>query len=101
MSDIDRQRVASYLFRDGDWVAGPLARSPMAEADRLYALLIFRADQLADCTEGSAEADQLRAIAEGLEAYEGKRWPDGVEGGRRAGSASVTRLKLAESYVAE
>jgi hypothetical protein len=89
MSDIDRQRVTAvrtlqmmgYLFRDGDWVA-PAANGNTSEADRLHALLVMRADQLAGCTEGSREADELGAIAEALEAYEAIRWPDGkVPGG--------------------
>jgi hypothetical protein len=92
MSEIDRQRVTAvrtlqelgYLFRNGGWVPPTTVGASTAEADRMHALLILRTDQLAGCAPGSPEAADLAVIAEALEAYEAKRWPDGVErGGRR------------------
>jgi hypothetical protein len=72
-----------YLFRDDDWIAGPVASPSTAAADRLHALLVMRADQLDGHTDGLREADELGAIAEALEAYEAIRWPDGkVPGGK-------------------
>lgn len=47
------------------------------------ALLIKRADELADCIEGSPEGAEPVAIADALERHEVKRWPLGkVEGGK-------------------
>ena len=41
-------------------------------------LLVLRADQLEGCTEKfPEEARELAMIAEALEAYENRRWPDG------------------------
>lgn len=49
-----------------------------------------RADALVGCTEASSE--ELRALADVLDAYEAKRWPSGkVAGGKdRTGAAHVT-----------
>jgi hypothetical protein len=47
------------------------------EADALHPLLMRRADDLADSSEGSAEAAELAAIVDAIEAYAGKRWPLG------------------------
>ncbi len=44
----------------------------------MHALLVLRADKLADCVEGSDEEAELKMIAETVQAYEAKRWPDGV-----------------------
>ena len=88
MSEIDRQRIAAvsvlealgYEFRSGRWYS-PLdaagGTGPWPEADQLHAILIARADALIGCPDGSAAQDELVAIGEALEAYEGRRWPQG------------------------
>jgi hypothetical protein len=51
--------------------------------DALHSLLVLRADRLEGCTKGSDEATEFRLIADTVEAYEAKRWPDGkVPGGK-------------------
>ena len=90
MNEIDRQRIAAvstlealgYEFRSGRWNP-PLeaAGGSRPEADQLHALLIARADALIGCPDSSAEQDELVAIGEALEAYEGRRWPQGRAGG--------------------
>ena len=92
MSEIDRQRIAAvsalealgYEFRRGKWDppmhAGEGAGS-WPEADQMHALLIARADALIGCTDGSVDQDELEAIGEALEAYEGRRWPQGMADG--------------------
>jgi hypothetical protein len=74
----------AYVFRDGEWIAPARPTSPVtAEADAMDVLLVLRADQLEGCPENSEEARELAMIAEALEAYECKRWPDGkVRGGK-------------------
>ena len=53
------------------------------EADAMHTLLIKRADELMGCTEGSPEEEELRALADVIDAYEAKRWPSGkVAGGK-------------------
>ncbi len=53
------------------------------EADAMHALLVKRSDALVGCTEGSSEEEELRALADVLDAYEAKRWPSGkVAGGK-------------------
>ena len=90
MSNIDRQRIAAvkaleqmgYEYRDDKWLIGD-AIGGSQEADALHGLLIKRADQLQGCSEGSAQAQELAAIANAADAYEQKRWPDGkVAGGK-------------------
>jgi hypothetical protein len=53
------------------------------EADAMHALLVLRADALMGCTEGSPEEEELSTITDAIEAYEGKRWPEGkIPGGK-------------------
>ena len=92
MSIIDQQRITAvstlealgYTFVPNGWLA-PADRvvSMVREADQMHALLIQRADQLDGCTENSPEEREVKAIADAIEAYERKRWPDGkVPGGK-------------------
>jgi hypothetical protein len=84
MSEIDRKRIAAvwvleargYRFEAGEWRPGD--EQPFwPEADRLHALLMNRAEVLSGCIEDSPEEDELRTIADALEAYEARRWPAG------------------------
>ena len=47
----------------------------------MHAALVRHADALAGCLEGSEEEAELKAIADVLDAYEAKRWPEGKEPG--------------------
>ena len=85
MSTIDKQRIAAvrtlvdmgYVFLD-EWIAPMGQTTPTtAEADAMHALLVQRADQLDGCTKGSPEEAELMAIADAIEAYERRRWPEG------------------------
>jgi len=51
------------------------------EADAMHAVLTKRADELVGCTEGSPEEEELRTLADVIEAYEAKRWPNGRAAG--------------------
>ena len=51
------------------------------EADAMHGLLVLRADKLEGCTEGSSEETELKMIADTVQAYEAKRWPDGIASG--------------------
>ena len=91
MSNIDKQRIAAvrtleakgYVFRD-EWIAPVGMTTPAtAEADTMHVLLVLRADQIEDFTEGSPEEAEFKAIADVLEAYEARRWPDGKVPGRK------------------
>jgi hypothetical protein len=76
-----RREALGYTFSLADgWTPpsnsdGGAALPWTAEADAIHALLRC-ADALDGCTEGSPEEAELKAIAEALEAYEAKRWPD-------------------------
>ena len=52
---------------------------PWDEADRMFALLIKRAAELADRqpTPGTPEEEEFDRLVSAIEAYETKRWPDG------------------------
>jgi hypothetical protein len=91
--DIDRQRIAAvralkalgFSYQNGTWLP-PVPTSAqllplIPEVDAMHGALMRRADALAGCTEGSDQAAELEAIADVLEAYEAKRWPDGKEPG--------------------
>jgi hypothetical protein len=69
-----------YQFRNGAWIAPsePLA-DLSREADRLHALLVERAGEIGGCPDESLEDTEFKAIANALEAYEAKRWPEGRE----------------------
>ena len=85
MSNIDKQRISAvrtledmgYVFLD-EWIAPTGLTTPMtAEADAMHVLLVLRADAIEGFTEGSPEEAEFAKIAEAIEAYEAKRWPDG------------------------
>jgi hypothetical protein len=89
MSMIDKQRIAAvrmmeelgYAFDGVSWNPPSISCVPapsIDEADRMHALLVLRADKLAGCVEGSEEEAELKIIGETVDAYETKRWPDGV-----------------------
>jgi hypothetical protein len=49
----------------------------------MHTLLVKRADAVMGCTEGSSEEEELRALADVVDAFEAKRWPSGkVAGGK-------------------
>ena len=86
MSEIDRQRIEGvrtlqglgFVFREGRWVGhAPAGSSLTKEADAMHALLVARADLVEGCQEGSPEEAEFAALAEAIEAYELKRWPEG------------------------
>lgn len=90
MSEIDRKRITAvelleaqgYTFDGSKW-RPPVEQPFWPEADRLHALLMDRAEVLSGCIEDSPEEDELRAIADALEAYEFRRWPGGkIAGGK-------------------
>lgn len=93
--NIDRQRrtavaameAMGFIFDGVTWNAPTAAAAArpdlIAEADALHSLLILRADKLAGYTEGSEEETELHLIADTVDAYEAKRWPDGkIPGGK-------------------
>ena len=91
MSTIDKQRISAvrtlegmgYVFRD-EWIAPAGVTAPVTdEADAMHVLLVLRADAIEGFTEGSEEEREFAMIAEVLEAYEARRWPDGkIPGGK-------------------
>ena len=83
MSTIDRQRISAvrlleslgYSFSGSDW--RPPGNGRFApEADELHAQLVERAVILSGGGKEIPETDELCTIADALEAYEAKRWPD-------------------------
>jgi hypothetical protein len=91
--DIDRQRIAAvralealgFNYQNGTWMpaVSTLPPAPMlsAEADAMHAMLVRRADALSGFLESAREDAELKAIADVVEAYETKRWPEGKERG--------------------
>jgi hypothetical protein len=52
-------------------------------ADAMHALLVKRADQLANSIDGSADVTEYLTIVAAIMGYQAKRWPSGkVEGGK-------------------
>jgi hypothetical protein len=52
-------------------------------ADAMHALLVKRADQLANSIDGSADVTEYLTIVAAIMAYQGRRWPSGkVAGGK-------------------
>jgi hypothetical protein len=85
---IDKQRIAAvrtleelgYTFTLAEgWAPATDVISCTAEADRLHALLVERADEIGGCVDGSSEDTELKSITDALQAYEAKRWPTGRE----------------------
>ena len=83
VSIFDKQRITSVRALEALGYSFPPipadapAVSLVREADQMHALLVQRADQLDGCTENSPEEREVKAIADALEAYERKRWPEG------------------------
>ena len=64
-----------YSFFGSEWRQPSTGDANLApEADELHALLVAILDGGGEVTLGE---DELRMIADALEAYELKRWPDG------------------------
>ena len=88
MSTIDKQRIAAvrameamgHTFNGIEWTAptGGTAFAAGAESDAMHSLLVLRADKIGYANEGSDEELELKLIADAVDAYEAKRWPDGV-----------------------
>jgi len=91
MGMIDKERIAAvatlkalgYAFAPATGWSLPDGQriGCMRESDAMHAVLMRRADALQGCTDGSAEESELKAIADVLEAYEARRWPEGKEPG--------------------
>jgi hypothetical protein len=92
--DIDKQRIAAVRTLEAlgygysGRAVGATGRGAVAVAvtddcrgRRPAGTLMRRADALTGCTEGAAEAAELKTIVDVLEAYEAKRWPDSKEPG--------------------
>jgi hypothetical protein len=86
MSNVDKQRISAvqvlqglgYTFAGGEWKAPAGTATPLVpEADAMHGRLVQRADDLAGCTEGSDDEQELESIVNAIEAYEAKRWPEG------------------------
>ena len=75
-------RALGYSYRNDEWqppAAATTPQSSLAEADAMHGALMWRAEALAGCTEGSDEEAELEAIIDLIEAYEAKRWPLGKD----------------------
>jgi hypothetical protein len=81
-----RWAVLGYSFSLAEgWTSPAGSSQPVAhtitEADTIHALLVLRADALEGCAEGSPEEAELASIADAIEKYEAKCWPNGKEPG--------------------
>jgi hypothetical protein len=56
----------------------PAEPFPWNEADRMFTLLVKRAAELSDRHSGSPEEEEFDVLAAAIEAYEAKRWPEGL-----------------------
>ena len=65
-----------YSFSGSDWRQPSGYGSFTLKADELHALLVERAAMLAGGGEETPKTDELSTIADALEAYEARRWPD-------------------------
>jgi len=98
MNTIDKQRIAAvvkleelgYTYSSahgwaeyGTTTASSGAVLSTEECDAMHAVLMRRADALQGCSGGSPEEVELEMIINAIEAYEAKRWPDGMEPGKR------------------
>ena len=91
MSIVDRQRITAvqkledmgYTFSAGEWVP-PAEESSVRTSggDTLHTLLVKRADELANCTEGSMEERELAAVSAAIEAFEDMWDIDGTIGSK-------------------
>jgi hypothetical protein len=68
-----------YVFRAGEWQGPPRGVDLSVEADLMHGYLITRADKLEGFSANSPEDAEYALIAELVEAYEAKRWPEGRE----------------------
>ncbi len=50
----------------------------------MFTLLVKRAAELKDCHPGSPEEEEFDRLVSAIEAYEVKRWPDGLRRRRRS-----------------
>ena len=91
MSIVDRQRIAAvskleelgYTFSAGDWVPPVEDKSvPSSGGDTIHTLLVKRADELANCAEGSMGERELAAISAAIEAFEEMWDMDGTLGSK-------------------
>ena len=102
MSNIDCQRISAvklleglgYVFRASEWHGPPAGLDVTPEADLMHGMLITRADALEGFSANSPEEAEYAAIAELVETYEAKRWPDGRSGAAKA-SCSCRRPRPA------
>lgn len=83
------RRVAAEPWSARPWLdeawarRGWLVADLTEEADAMHALLVKRADKLVGGIEDSEEYRELGAMANAVEAYESKRWPEGkIPGGK-------------------
>ncbi len=86
MAIIDKQRIAAVATLQGlGYALGEIPPPAAAtficatESDALHAALVRRRDALPGFMEGAPQENELRSIADAIEAYEAKRWPTADE----------------------